>query len=146
MYVGLSSTHLPAQLLSGSGDIAFKMTRHYYLMAGYHFALDPRNEIIPNIMVRSDVNATVIDANVSYMWNQQAIAGITYRHTDAIAPMIGWQQALKNGMTVKGVYSYDYTLSKIKGYSNGSHEITLSVCKSLKVKKMASYGDERFLN
>lgn len=145
-YVGLSSTHLPAQLLTGSNDIQYKLTRHYYLMAGYHFPLDPRNEIIPNIMVRSDVNATVIDANVTYMWNQQVIAGLTYRHTDAVAPMVGYQHFMPSGMSIKAVYSYDYTLSKIKGYSNGSHEITIGVCKTLKVKKMASYGDERFLN
>lgn len=144
-YVGLSSTHLPAQTLKGGDDVQFKMTRHYYLMAGYYIKPDPRNWIIPNIMVRSDVNATVIDANVTYMWDQKLIAGITYRHTDAIAPMIGWQHALPTGYVIKGVYSFDKTLSNIKGYSSGSHEITLGVCYTLKQKKMASYGDDRFL-
>lgn len=144
-YVGLSSTHLPAQTLKGGDDIQYKMTRHYYLMAGYYIKPDPRNWIIPNIMVRSDVNATVIDANVTYMWDQKFIAGVTYRHTDAVAPMIGWQHATPTGVVIKGVYSFDKTLSNIKGYSSGSHEITLGVCYTLKQKKMASYGDDRFL-
>jgi type IX secretion system PorP/SprF family membrane protein len=146
LYIGLSSTHLPAQLLKTSDSVQYKVTRHFYVMAGYHFALDPRNEIIPNIMVRSDVNATVIDANLTYMWDQKVIAGITYRHTDAVAPMIGYQHFTPKGMSIKGVYSYDYTLSKIKGYSGGTHEITLGVCYPIVKKKMTSYGDERFLN
>jgi type IX secretion system PorP/SprF family membrane protein len=146
LYIGLSSTHLPAQILKTADSVQFKLSRHYYVMAGYHLAIDPRNEIIPNIMMRSDVSATVIDANVTYMWNQQIIAGITYRHTDAIAPMIGYQYFTPKGMSIKGVYSYDYTLSKIKGYSGGTHEITVGVCYPIVRKKMSSYGDERFLN
>lgn len=145
-YVGLSSTHLPAQFLEETDSVRYKLTRHFYFMAGVHLALDPRNEIIPNIMVRSDINATVIDANLTYMWDQKAIVGVTYRHTDAVAPMIGWQWTSARNMVVKGVYSYDYTLSKIKGYSGGSHEITVGVCYPIVKKKMSSYGDERFLN
>jgi type IX secretion system PorP/SprF family membrane protein len=146
LYIGLSSTHLPAQFLSADDSVRFKLTRHYYLMAGYHFAIDPRNELIPNIMVRSDINATVIDVNLTYMWDQKIIAGVTYRHTDAVAPMIGYQHFTPKGMSIKGVYSYDYTLSKIKGYSGGTHEITIGVCYPITKKKMTSYGDERFLN
>jgi type IX secretion system PorP/SprF family membrane protein len=146
MYVGISSSHLPAQLLKTSDSIQYRLTRHFYIQGGYHFALDPRNEIIPNIMVRSDINATVIDANLTYMWDQKIIAGVTYRHTDAVAPMLGYQHFTPKGMSVKAVYSYDYTLSKIRGYSGGTHEITVGVCYPLTKKKMASYGDERFLN
>lgn len=146
LYIGLSSTHLPAQFLKSGDSVQYKLTRHYYFMAGYHFAINPRNELIPNIMVRSDINATVIDANLTYMWNNQLIAGLTYRHTDAVAPMFGWQQQLQRGTIIKAVYSYDYTLSKIKGYSGGSHEITIGVCHPMTKKKMTSYGDERFLN
>ncbi len=144
-YVGLSSTHLPAQTLKAGGDVKFKMTRHYYLMAGYYFDLTPRDWLIPNIMVRSDVNATVVDANLTYMWNQNLIVGATYRHTDAVAPMIGWQHNDPRGITAKLVYSFDFTTSKIRGYSSGTHEITLGACYTLKQKKMASYGDDRFL-
>jgi hypothetical protein len=115
-------------------------------MAGYHLTIDKWNEIIPNIMLRSDVSATVIDANLTYMWDQKIIAGVTYRHTDAVAPMIGYQHFTPKGMSIKGVYSYDYTLSKIKGYSGGTHEITVGVCYPITKKKMSSYGDERFLN
>ena len=146
MYVGISSSHLPAQLLKTTDSVQYRVTRHYYVQAGYHFMINPFNELIPNIMVRSDVNATVIDANLTYMWDQKVIAGVTYRHGDAVAPMVGYQHFTPKGMSIKGVYSYDYTLSKIKGYSGGTHEITLGVCYPITKKKMASYGDERFLN
>ncbi|MGE0566626.1 MAG: PorP/SprF family type IX secretion system membrane protein [Bacteroidia bacterium] len=146
-YVGLSSTHLPAQVLSSSSDIQFKMTRHYYLMGGYEYALDPRNSIVANVMVRSDVNATIFDINGLYKWNNNLLAGATYRLGDAVAPMIGWQQAIPGRpFTVKGMYSYDVTLSKIRGYSKGTHELTIGVCYIPKVKKMTAHGEERFLN
>ena len=47
-YVGLSSSHLPAQKV-GDGDIKYNMTRHYYVMAGYSFDINPRNKITPNV-------------------------------------------------------------------------------------------------
>lgn len=146
LYIGLSSTHLPAQVLSAGSDVQFKMTRHYYLMAGYHYAIDPRNELIPNIMLRSDVNGMSFDANLTYMWDQKIIAGLSYRINDAVAPMIGYQHFTPTNLSLKVVYSYDVTLSKIRGYSSGSHEFTAGVCYTLKKKKMASYGDDRFLN
>jgi type IX secretion system PorP/SprF family membrane protein len=146
LYIGLSSTHLPAQVLSVSSDVQFKMTRHYYLMAGYHYAIDPRNELIPNIMLRSDVNGMSFDANLTYMWDQKIIAGLSYRINDAVAPMIGYQHFTPTNISIKAMYSYDVTLSKIRGYSAGSHEFTAGVCYTLKKKKMASYGDDRFLN
>lgn len=145
-YVGLSSTHLPAQVLSASSDVQYKLSRHYYFMAGYYFKPNPRNWFIPNVMVRSDVSATSIDANLTYMWNEQVIAGLSYRTTGMISPMIGYQHFMTNGMSLKAVYSYDYTTTLVKNYSSGSHEITFGACYTLKVKKMSSSGDERFLN
>lgn len=145
-YAGISSTHLPAQLLKTTDSVQYRVTRHFYVMAGVHLGITPRSVITPNIMMRSDINATVIDLNVTYTYDETISAGVTYRHTDAVAPMVGYNYRMQRGTTISGMYSYDFTLSKIKGYSGGTHEITLKVCHPLTIKKMASYGDERFLN
>lgn len=146
-YVGLSSTHLPAQTL-GSGDIKFGLSRHYYIMSGYSFILTPRDKLTPNIKIKSDLASTAIDANLTYMWDNSIWVGATYRLTDAAALLIGYQSKPSgaNGLVWKIGYSYDYTLSKIKGYTSGTHEIIAGFCLTPKIKKISTYGDPRFLN
>lgn len=147
MYVGLSSSHLPAQTIKGDQKLQFEMSRHYYLMAGYTHAIDPRNDISGNVKVKSDVAATAVDLNVTYMWDKMIWAGATYRLSDAAALMVGYQGKTGTGkLSYKIGYSYDITTSKLKGYSGGTHEIILGFCLLPAVKKITSYGDDRFLN
>jgi type IX secretion system PorP/SprF family membrane protein len=145
-YAGLSSTHLPAQTV-GSGDIKYEMTRHFYFMTGYTHAIDPRNDIGVNIKYKSDLAAGALDANLMYTWDKSISGGVTYRMGDAAAFLLGYQTKPFGGGYVGRIgYSYDFILSRIKGYSSGSHEILLGVCYTPKVKKVTSYGDPRFLN
>ncbi len=151
-YVGLSSTHLPAQKV-GSGNVTYDMTRHYYVMAGYTFNLDGgnsngRNKLTPNVKYKSDLAATAVDLNLTYMWDNMIWVGGTYRLSDAAAVLIGYQSKPTGSKALvwRIGYSYDYTLSKIKGYTSGTHEIIAGFCITPKVKKITTYGDPRFLN
>jgi type IX secretion system PorP/SprF family membrane protein len=147
-FVGLSSTHLPAQTV-GSGSVKYDMTRHFYLMTGYNHQINPNNEIGVNLKYKSDLAAGAMDANLIYSYlitqNQKVSLGATYRMNDAAAVLLGYQHPYKN-FSYKIGYSYDFTLSKIKGYSSGTHEIILGVCFTPQIKKITSYGDDRFLN
>jgi type IX secretion system PorP/SprF family membrane protein len=146
-YAGLSCTHLPGQKITGENEISFKMKQHIYLMSGVHLALNPRNELIPNVKVKSDVAASAVDINLTYMYDKMLWVGATYRLSDATALMIGYQgHNASGGLSYKIGYSYDLTMSKLKGYTSGTHEIILGFCLTQKVKKLASYGDDRFLN
>lgn len=146
-YAGLSSTHLPAQVVKGDGDLSYQMSRHYYLMTGYTFDLNPRSKLTPNVKVKSDAAANAIDVNLTYMWSDMIWAGGTYRVSDAAAFMVGYQgMTATKSLSYKIGYSYDLTMSKLKGYSGGTHEIILGFCLMKKEKKLASYGDDRFLN
>lgn len=144
MYVGLSSTHLPAQLLKESGDVSFKMARHYYVVAGYMHPINPRNDIGANIKVKSDASTTQLDINLMYEYDKFIWVGATYRMEDAIAPMIGAR--LLKDKSLKIGYSYDLPMSKIKGYSSGTHEIMLGFCMNKKTTKPTVYGNVRFLD
>lgn len=146
-YAGLSSSHLPAQKV-GSGNIQYDMTRHYYLMAGWTFLNQGWSKLTANAKYKSDLAATAIDLNLTYMWSDMIWGGITYRMPGAIAPCIGFQQVRQsaNQLTWRIGYSYDYTLSKIKGYSSGSHEIIAGVCIYPKKKMPTTYSTERFLD
>ncbi len=146
MYVGLSSTHLPAQTVKGADKISYDMSRHYYIMAGYSFDINPRNKITPNVKVKSDVAATAVDANLTYMYDNMIWVGATYRVSDATALMLGYQHATPRGLTYRIGYSYDLTMSKIKGYTSGTHEIILGFCMSPKPKTLTTSGNDRFLD
>lgn len=143
MYLGLSSTHLPAQTLKGGGDINFKMARHYYLVGGYVFAINPRNDIGANLKVKSDAATTQVDVNLTYEYDKFFWVGVSYRMEDAIAPMLGVRLLNKS---LKIGYSYDYTMSKIKGYTSGTHEIMIGYCMTKKTTKPTVYGNVRFLD
>ncbi len=147
-YVGLSTTHLTAQNISTSKNIYFSMARHYYLMAGYsRFLNNPRDNISANLKIKTDAATTQVDVNVTYTNDNLWWTGVSFRRQDAIAPMIGckfFNRSLKVG------YSYDITLSKMRGYSNGTHEIMLSYCipmsKIICHLDSTAYDNVRFLN
>lgn len=144
MYIGISSSHLPAQVIS-SGDAKYVLARHYYIMGGYTFELNPFNTIAPNIKVKSDGATAILDLNLTYTYNNMFWLGATYRPQDAVAPMLGVK--LLKDKSLKIGYAYDYTLSKLKGYTSGTHEIFLGYCYNIKKQKTASvYGNVRFLD
>jgi type IX secretion system PorP/SprF family membrane protein len=153
MYVGFSMTHVSAQELvgeTGNGntgtlgyDLKFNMARHYYAIAGYTFSFNNgTHKVTPNLKVKSDGSANILDLNATYMYNNMIWAGLSYRMQDAIAPSLG--MITKFGLKLG--YSYDLTTSKIKGYSSGTHEIMLGYCfKRTKPKPVSSHTNVRFL-
>ncbi len=145
MYLGISSSHLTAADLQQSDKVKYSLARHYYIVGGYFFELgDARvHAINPNVKVKSDAASTQLDVNLTYIYNRALSIGVSYRMQDAIAPMIGYR--FKQGIRVG--YSYDLTMSKIKGYSSGTHEIILGYCfKTSKPPKVTSYQNARFLD
>ncbi|MES2761237.1 MAG: type IX secretion system membrane protein PorP/SprF [Bacteroidota bacterium] len=149
MYVGISSTHLAAQDIKSSGDVKYALARHYYIVGGYTFNLGEGgvHGISPNVKVKTDAASTQLDVNLTYSYNQGFWVGVSYRMQDAIAPMLGYKFQKGGAKGLKVGYSYDLTMSKIKGYSSGTHEIMLGYCFKPKAKtKVTSYGNTRFLD
>lgn len=154
LYVGLSSLHLPAQTLSNSGGTAsttynfeYQMARHYFVMAGYKFNLGKSFTLTPGVLAKSDASSTQVDINLYAKYNNMIFVGVSYRLTDAIPVMVGLEWPLKSGKsTVKFGYSYDITLSSLKKYNSGTHEVMLGFCqKFVKEPKKQSHQNVRFL-
>ncbi len=141
LFVGASALHLT------QGDIKFstintKMSRHYYLMAGYGVDLTSSLTLKPMVQVKTDAVSTQLDANVNLMINNRFWVGGSYRIQDAIVLLAG----LEIIPNLKLGYSYDLTTSDIKSYSSGSHEIMLGYCyKPAKVVKRQFHRNVRFL-
>ena len=138
LYMGISATQLSEADFSKNGVISYKSKRHYYVMAGYEKRFN-WGSLEPKILAKSDVASTQLDFQVQAWYNYNILLGFNYRISDAISPMIG----IKYGI-LTAIYSYDITTSRIKNYSKGSHEITLSFCLT-KPKFIERHTDPRHL-
>jgi type IX secretion system PorP/SprF family membrane protein len=114
-----------------------KLSRHYYLNAGYDIEIGPDVIIQPSALMKAMSAVPVqVDGNIKFMYRRIFWVGASYRSSDAMIVLTGVQY---NGFLL--AYSYDATLSSIKKYSTGSHEITLGMqFNQGKKKSKASYN------
>ncbi len=146
-YAGLSTSHLPASKLA-DGSFSYKVARHFYVMAGYNFQFsNPDHAIMPQLLVKSDASSTQFDINATYKYQNKVSAGLTFRQTDAIALLLGYDFPATSQL--KGFrigYSYDYTLSSLNVKSQGSHEISVGYCFNIVIRpKRPSHETGRIL-
>jgi type IX secretion system PorP/SprF family membrane protein len=146
-YAGLSSTHLPATQIKDAG-LGYKVSRHYYFMAGYTFQPNKWSKITPNVLYKTDMSSTSLDLNLTFMWSDMVWIGGTYRLEDAPALLAGFQMPFGDGnkYNAKIGASYDLTTSKLKPYSSGTFELLLGVCYTPSVKKPTIYSNDRYLD
>jgi type IX secretion system PorP/SprF family membrane protein len=139
MWLGVSSTHLPAQSIDdGTLDIGlppvrhsltYRISRHYFLTGGMDFDLGSW-QLRPSFLVKSDASVTQFDINAIAVFNNQFWGGLSYRFQDAVCPMIGFQipnvNDPKTGFKVG--LAYDFNTSRLRSANNGSVEIFLNYC------------------
>jgi type IX secretion system PorP/SprF family membrane protein len=143
-YVGLSSTQLTESTVGYVEGADYNLKRHYYVTAGYSKRIGRLIELKPSLLLKMDPPvAPQIDLNVLAMYDNQIWGGVSYRvaDKDAIVPLIGviWN-------SIKVGYSYDITVSELRGFSSGTHEIMLGYCFKFDEKVTANkYRNTRFL-
>lgn len=128
LYMGISATHLGQFSMDA---LNLQNVHHYFITAGYKAKLNGDFDLRPSVMVKSDARSTQIDLNVNVLFKNMLWAGVSYRFSDMVAPMIGYQKIDKNGSAIRVGYAYDVTTSKLRGYSNGSHDIMVNYCFNL---------------
>lgn len=96
--------------------------KHYYAVSGYVFNLNENFKLKPSILLKYVAAAPLeADLNLHLLYRDQLWFGASYRTNDAFTVMLEYQT--NNRFRVG--YAYDYTTSKIKNYSSGTHEIML---------------------
>lgn len=127
-YVGLS---IPT-LFAYQKDMDFNfdlsrasfLRRHYLLTAGYVFDLSRDFKLKPSILLKYVENAPLeADFNLSAVYKDKFWLGTSLRTYDAVAIILEYQT---NNYFRVG-YAYDITVSKLRSYSTGSHEIMIGI-------------------
>ena len=89
-------------------------------MAGYVFDVNSNLKLKPSILTKMVSGAPVTaDFSFNALFNNRLEGGISYRTDDSVSAMfnISIIPSLRIG------YAYDYTLSNLGAFNNGSHEI-----------------------
>ncbi|HEX5002509.1 MAG TPA: type IX secretion system membrane protein PorP/SprF [Bacteroidia bacterium] len=136
-YAGLSVPQIlsydPDASVSINVDRAHKVTRHYFLTSGMIISTRGELKFRPSFLVKYTDNAPVeFDLNMNMLISEIIWIGVSYRSEDAIVALLEYQVNKK----LRVGYSYDYTLSEIRNYSSGSHELILGYDFGFNVKKM----------
>lgn len=103
-----------------------KTPRFYYLYGGVKFPLDPRTKKIiltPSVLTRvQDGTPLSVDYNLSLAIEELISLGTSYRSGDGAITYINFKLSEKFYVG----YSYDWTVSDIRMYSRGTHEIMIN--------------------
>jgi type IX secretion system PorP/SprF family membrane protein len=124
-FVGLSTPTILAKddavSFESSGWNSFYKT-HLYLNGGYVFEVSPDLALKPTVLLKFQGAAPVeMDLNMNVFFMRKFWLGAGYRTGDAMVILGEWN--ITNQLRLG--YAFDYTLTAIKNYSNGSHEIML---------------------
>lgn len=124
-YVGASVPKLLAnKLIDGSLPDFLNNTekQHAFLIAGAVFDISYYTKFKPTILLKAVNGAPPgVELSAQFLFFDKFWAGAMYRWEDAAGILL--QYEINNRFKIG--YAYDYTLSDIRKYSDGSHEIML---------------------
>ena len=124
-YVGVSVPHFLNNSLSENVTVegvsnTARQWKHYFYTAGAIFKISNNVKIKPSVLFKQVQNAPFqADLNVAFVLKEALMLGVSYRTGDAVVGMLEYQ--FKKGLRVG--YAYDATLTELRNYSGGSHEI-----------------------
>lgn len=122
-YIGVSAPQLFQNKYKFSDSLSTltKQARHYYLSGGYKIEANSDWDVEPAFLMKATQNAPVqFDLTTRVHYKDMFWGGATWRIKDAVSIMAG--------MVYEGFafgYSFDFTTTDIRNYSNGTHEIYL---------------------
>lgn len=122
-YVGLSAFQLfESSLRMNELTKDSKLARHYFVNGGVKLQMSEEFYMIPSVLAKVTQAAPAsVDVNLRADYKDKYYGGVSYRHGDALAVMLG----LVLDYRFEFGYSYDITTSALNAYSNGTHEFVL---------------------
>ncbi|MCK0157149.1 type IX secretion system membrane protein PorP/SprF [Cellulophaga sp. F20128] len=122
-YFGLSTNNLfNSQLYDKDDEVVTDRKSQFYLMGGYVFDLSRTLKFKPAFLTKHVAGAPMtVDVSGNFLLNEKLSLGVAYRYNDAVSALAGFY--IVRELFVG--YAYDYSLTDLGDYNNGSHEIIL---------------------
>lgn len=122
-YLGLSCPALFRTKVAWNQSLRLTdASKHYFLTGGYVFDVSSVVKLKPSILVKSVSGAPLeYDFNMNVWLNEIVGLGASYRTGDAIVGMFELQISPEFRLG----YAYDYTISNLKPFNKGTHELML---------------------
>lgn len=100
-----------------------RLGRHYIFTGGYRIPISYDDiAFIPSFLLKGVQGAPMsMDINGKFEYHHMLWAGLSYRHNDALAILVG---AIINRQ-YEIAYSFDFTTTSIQPHTTGTHEITV---------------------
>lgn len=121
-YAGISSPNLLPSDVDIDGIGVAQTKTHLYGIVGYVFDFVDNVRLKPSAVIKQVLDSPLtFDLSLNSLIYDTFELGVSYRYTDSFIALAGFNitQNLKIG------YSYDFSVSELSGYNNGSHEIVL---------------------
>lgn len=122
-YAGLSMPNLlKTEYLKEEGGVYTSINRsnHIYLTGGYVYDINYYLKFKPHMMIKAAIGSPLsVDFSANFLYNERFEGGLSYRWNDSISGLVNFQitDFLKVG------YAYDYTVSDLRKYNTGTHEL-----------------------
>lgn len=142
-YAGFSADNLIAQYIINKKNLSvyFQTPKtHYYLTAGMLLPINEEVQLKPSFLLKDDRGGpTSLDLNAFVLFGNRFWIGGSYRTAVKLYNKSYLQNDLQKTNSIVGMvdfyvtenirvgYAYDQSISKLAGYSGGSHEISLGV-------------------
>ena len=98
------------------------LRRHYYINGGYVYTMNETMKLRPAMLLKYVPAAPMqADISTSLIYKDMFTFGLAYRTGAALVGMIEYRTSQR----IRIGYAYDFTMSKFRTYSGGTHEITL---------------------
>lgn len=157
-YAGFSADNLIAQYIINKKNLSiyFQTPKtHFYLTAGMLLPINQDVQLKPSFLLKDDRGGpTSLDINTFVLFGNKIWIGGSYRTAVKLYNKSYLQNDLQKTNSVVGMieffatdnirvgYAYDQTLSKLSGYSGGSHEISIGI--TLKANQMVRMLTPRY--
>jgi len=139
VYIGISSAHMSEPVVEWSDGKQYALKRHYFLIAGYYYEINPVLSLNPSIYLKNAPGVSQLDVNTNLIYNNKMWGGVSYRLDEGLI--------LLAGMNITDDFrfgiGYDVTMANPLG---DSFEVMLGY--NFKIKRnntISKYKNPRFL-
>jgi type IX secretion system PorP/SprF family membrane protein len=95
---------------------------HYYFISGYVFALSDHIKFKPSVLIKAVSGSPLsTDFSANFLLHEKLTLGASHRWEDSISALVGIQMSESFFLG----YSFDYTITKLNKYNDGTHEVIL---------------------